>query len=94
MTGPSRPQTAVLLLASVTLGSAASLPGKEVGTDTERTYGQSAAVEVARSCPGWKVERQEVLAERGVLPRSDPAPDMLSMDGAVDREYRRGLTDA
>lgn len=52
------------------------------------------AVTVAQSCPSWTVERQEVLAERGILPRSDPASGMLRTDRAAERDHLRGQTDA
>lgn len=52
------------------------------------------AVQVAQSCPQWVVERQEVLAERGVLPRSDPRSGMLRTSKPDDRERLRGQNEA
>ncbi len=45
---------------------------------------------VARNCPGWQLERQEVLAERGVLPRMKPSSDMLAMNGTFQKLYYEG----
>ncbi len=46
--------------------------------------------QVARDCPGWQLERQEVLAERGVLPRMKPGSDMLAMNGTFQKLYYEG----
>jgi hypothetical protein len=46
--------------------------------------------QVARDCPRWQVERQEVLAERGVLPRMKPGSNMLAMNGAFQKLYYEG----
>ncbi len=95
MTKQPMPRTVVLLAAAVGLGAAAGRAEDGSGRARHRDlWAIGYAVEVARSCPEWQVERQEVLAERGILPRSDPASGMLHMDGATDREYLRGLTDA
>lgn len=46
--------------------------------------------QVARDCPGWQMERQEVLAERGVVPRLKQGSDMLAMNGAFQKLYYEG----
>jgi len=48
------------------------------------------AVQVARDCPGWQVERQQVLAQRGILPRADTGSDLLAMNGPFQRFYYEG----
>ncbi len=52
------------------------------------------AVQIARSCPDWQVERQPVLAARGVLPRMDFGSPILAMDGPFSRELYRGQAEA
>ena len=52
------------------------------------------AVHVARSCPGWEVERQEMLAERGVLTKPDTGGALMPLDGPFQRDYYRGQGDA
>ena len=52
------------------------------------------AVQVARTCPVWEVERQEILAARGVLPGQRPGGRLLGFDGPFQREYYRGQDDA
>lgn len=95
MTRPPATGAAGILIATAVFfaagGHAAGAGGRERGADF---WAIGYAVSVARSCPGWMVERQEILAERGMLPRSDPASGMLRMDPSADREYLCGQTAA
>lgn len=99
MTRRFAPRTPIALIAMAALCSAAGPAEGGVGRDRGTVGGSDLwaigyAVAVAQTCPAWTVEGQEVLAERGILPESDPASGMLRMDGPAERDYLRGQTDA
>lgn len=52
------------------------------------------AVQVARACPNWQLEPQETLAERGLLPQPESGSALIGFEGAFQRDYYRGQTDA
>lgn len=52
------------------------------------------AVQVARDCPGWEVERQEELARRGILPRWEFGSSTLAPNGAFHRLFYQGQSAA
>lgn len=51
-------------------------------------------MQAERSCPDWRMERQQVLAARRVLPKMGFGSRLLAMDGPFSRELYRGQADA
>lgn len=52
------------------------------------------AVETVRSCSNWTLEPQELLAQRGVLPKPGSETGLTAFDGPFQRDYYRGQADA
>ena len=67
----------------------AKLPG-----DRGDPWALGYAVQVSRSCPGWEVEPQRTLAERGVLPTGPALASAWAFNSPFQRDYYDGLNDA
>lgn len=80
----------LVALAAETAGAQAAGSGATAGDPWAIGY----AVQVARTCPAWEVERQETLAARGILPKPPPGSVLFALDGPFQRGIYRGQADA